>query len=334
MTESRNKTGYYTVALMALLLLAAIFCPPALFPVPEEPAGETARYENRQEAQYSDAAPHGERRKTLSEQALAEINGIAREMILYYGCYGAKADQKINELLDAISEIDGGEGVAWKTIMERWKYVNDGLKIHTSVPKGLPEDDSLCIVVLGYELNADGSMSGELKGRLKTALRCAQRYPEAFVLCTGGGTARRNKSATEGGVMTEWMISRGIAKDRLLTEDQSKTTTENAVFCHEILRRECPQVDSVLLVTSSYHMPWGVLMFEAEFLRAAQERNTSVIRVVSNCAYPKSSVIYGKGEAMRWQTGGMLELIGEKELADVFYSYRYKSYIRNKKPKL
>ena len=40
-------------------------------------------------------------------------------------------------------------------------------------------------------------MKDELLGRLNVALSCAERYPKAYVLCTGGGTARNSPDATE-----------------------------------------------------------------------------------------------------------------------------------------
>lgn len=69
------------------------------------------------------------------------------------------------------------------------------------LPDGLPDTDELCIVVLGFQLNPDGSMRDELINRLNVALRSAEKYPNAYIVCTGGGTASGNASATEAGEM-------------------------------------------------------------------------------------------------------------------------------------
>ena len=70
-------------------------------------------------------------------------------------------------LIYALSEIDHGKAQAWASIMEYWAYVNEEMVIYPNIlPDGLPKDNSLCIVVLGYQLNNDGTMKRELLGRL------------------------------------------------------------------------------------------------------------------------------------------------------------------------
>ena len=91
------------------------------------------------------------------------------------------------------------------------------------------------LTVLGFELNDDGTMQDELIGRLTVALACAEQYPNAYVICTGGGTAKDNPDVTEGGLMGEWMLEHGLDKDRLIIEDQSHTTAENASNSYDIL---------------------------------------------------------------------------------------------------
>ena len=39
-------------------------------------------------------------------------------------------------------------------------------------------------------------MKDELVNRLTVALRCAEKYPRAYIVCTGGGTAEKNENAT------------------------------------------------------------------------------------------------------------------------------------------
>lgn len=50
------------------------------------------------------------------------------------------------------------------------------------LPDGLPDTDELCIVVLGFQLNPDGSMRDELINRLNVALRSAEKYPNAYIV--------------------------------------------------------------------------------------------------------------------------------------------------------
>lgn len=60
-------------------------------------------------------------------------------------------------------------------------------------PDGLPDTNKHAFVVLGYALNSDGSMQGELKGRCQVAYESAMKYPNAYVVLAGGGTAADNK---------------------------------------------------------------------------------------------------------------------------------------------
>lgn len=115
--------------------------------------------------------------------------------------------------------------------MEYWDYVNTDMNVNVDVlPDGLPNDDSLCITVLGVALNDDGTMKDELVGRLQTALASAQKYPNAYVAVTGGGTAKNNLNATEADQMAAWMIANGLDENRLIVENKSKSTVQNAQF--------------------------------------------------------------------------------------------------------
>lgn len=245
---------------------------------------------------------------------------IIKDAIVYHGCYGEEADAKVAELLAELSAQDKRQGELWTNIMDYWTYVNTGLEVHTdALPADLPADDSMCIVILGFELNPDGSMKDELIGRLNVGLACAQQYPNAYVICTGGGTAKDNPDATEGGMMGAWLLEHGLDEKRLIVEDRSHTTAENASFSYQILCADYPQVNSVAIVSSSYHIGWGSLLFESTFLIAASENGTPEMHVISNCGYPIVNDNYKESEILRWQTGGMLQLIGENELAMQFY---------------
>ena len=98
------------------------------------------------------------------------------------------------------------------------------------------------MVALGFQLNEDGSMKEELIERLKVVLASAQKYPLAHIVCTGGGTAKNKKEATEAGEMAKWLQAQGIDKNRIIVEDKSITTAQNAMFTYELLAEHCPEV--------------------------------------------------------------------------------------------
>ena len=182
------------------------------------------------------------------------------------------------------------------------------LVIHTKkLPEGLPEDDRLALVILGLALNADGSIQEELVERLQVGLDCAAQYPNAWVICTGGGTAKENKDVTEAGQMGEWLLQHGLDAKRLILEDQSLSTIENAEKTLDLLN---PQVSALAIISSDYHVARGSLLFEATALMKKLD-----VHVVSNCASPAPDKVYTNDYLRGWQMYNMLQLIGENELA-------------------
>ena len=140
---------------------------------------------------------------------------LLQQLIRYYLYYQDDAQTDIARVLAELSEIDEAQAETWKKIMDFWSYANDGMEIPTDVlPDGLPEDDSLCIVVLGYALGPYGGIKPELTGRLEVALESAEKYPNAYILCTGGATASRTNKKTEAGQMAGKTRNRGRADHR------------------------------------------------------------------------------------------------------------------------
>ena len=95
-------------------------------------------------------------------------------------------------------------------------------------------------------------------------MSCAETYPNAYVIVTGGGTALDNKEMTEAQAMADWFIRKGLDPDRLIVETRAMTTGQNAQYSCEILMAEYPQVKNLLLVTSDYHMQMAWLLFSEE----------------------------------------------------------------------
>ena len=119
---------------------------------------------------------------------------IIEELAVYYGTYGEKADRKVQDLLKELRLVSTDEAIRWEKIMELWASAEKQTLNYDLLPDGLPDTDELCLVVLGFQLNPDGSMREELIHRLETALACAEKYPNALIVCTGGGTASENSS--------------------------------------------------------------------------------------------------------------------------------------------
>lgn len=228
----------------------------------------------------------------IAFSASAEARDIEEKlenMILYYGLYGSQAEGEIERLLNEIRQIDEKAADKYKRIFDYWHYTNETMPVNPNIlPDGLENTDKMCIVVLGYRLNSDGSMKNELIGRLKVALACAQKYPDACILCTGGDTASGNKKATEAGQMAKWLKKQGIPEERILTEKQAQTTVGNAIYSIDKLRKERPDVRTIAIVSSSYHVPRGCLLFQISCELSNDLPGNEKLQVISNAAYQTS----------------------------------------------
>ena len=232
---------------------------------------------------------------------------LIERIVVSYAADQARDEQAISVL----SSVDPVLGEKWGRIMELWEApapVND------SLPDSLMQDDSLCLVALGFQLNPDGTMRDELIERLKVLLRASEQYPNAMIVCTGGGTAADDPSATEAGRMAEWLAAQGVDSARVIVEDHSVTTAQNAIYTYDILEERYPQVKQIAIISSDYHITTGVLLFGAEAIL-----RDSAIEVVSNAAWHAPS---GTLSTM-FQAGALIELSGDAETAFEIYYETY-----------
>jgi uncharacterized SAM-binding protein YcdF (DUF218 family) len=113
-------------------------------------------------------------------------------------------------------------------------------------------DSDVNTIRQGYELNRSGD-------RFVEALRLALAYPEAQVLISGGGSVLAADLETEATAGARLFAAFGIPPDRLILEDNSRTTGENVQRIRELVS-PAPG-DTWLLVTSAFHMPRSVGLF-------------------------------------------------------------------------
>ncbi|HAS6188205.1 TPA: YdcF family protein [Vibrio vulnificus] len=113
------------------------------------------------------------------------------------------------------------------------------------------------IVTLGYALNPDGSMHDILLERLETTLAMAKANPEALIILTGG-VPQNHK--TEGKLMADWLIERGISANRIIEENYATSTVDNALFSAYALARH--GVKHATIISSASHVRRGQTLFE------------------------------------------------------------------------
>ena len=240
------------------------------------------------------------------EDPKAAAQSRIERIVVSYAADGTRDEQA----LAGLAALDPSLGEKWTRIMDLWEAP---VAVNEELPDDLPEDDSLCLVGLGFQLNPDGTMREELIERLKVMLAASLKYPHALIICTGGGTAADDPSATEAGRMAEWLEAQGVDPSRLIVEDRSLTTAQNAVYSFDILAERCPQVKQIAIISSDYHIATGTLLFGAEGILRDSET-----AVVSNAAWHAPN---GTLSAM-FQAGALIELSGDTETAfEIYYEH-------------
>ncbi|MCI0768119.1 YdcF family protein [Bacillus sp. TL12] len=78
-------------------------------------------------------------------------------------------------------------------------------------------------------------MSQTLIERLKIGLATAKQYPNSKIIVSGG---LPEQGITETDAMSKWLISKGINKDRIILENKSMDTIENASSPCQFLKKK------------------------------------------------------------------------------------------------
>lgn len=121
------------------------------------------------------------------------------------------------------------------------------------------------IIVLGGAIDTDQTADRpniELNSaaeRVVAMLELARRYPRARVVFTGGSANLLPDSAPEAPAAQNLMVAFGEHHDRLIIEDKSRTTYENAIYTKTLVAPK--PGEQWLLVTSAFHMPRSVGAF-------------------------------------------------------------------------
>jgi uncharacterized SAM-binding protein YcdF (DUF218 family) len=105
----------------------------------------------------------------------------------------------------------------------------------------------------GYEVNRGGDRF------IETAV-LALRHPEARVVVSGGDGSLVLAGEGDGDTAPRLLTALGVARDRLILENKSRDTFENAVFTRQLVTPK--PGETWLLVTSAFHMPRSMALFE------------------------------------------------------------------------
>lgn len=121
------------------------------------------------------------------------------------------------------------------------------------------------VLMLGGAFNAGLSqarggiaMNGGAE-RIFAFMELSRRFPQARLAFAGGNGSLAPGRPTEAELLTRALAQAGFADPRLVLEDRSRSTWENALLLREVVRPE--PGERWLLVTSAWHMPRAIGSF-------------------------------------------------------------------------
>ncbi|MBX9774904.1 MAG: YdcF family protein [Xanthobacteraceae bacterium] len=121
------------------------------------------------------------------------------------------------------------------------------------------------MVVLGGALSPDVSHArdtvalNEAAERLTTVAELARRYPDARIIFSGGSGAVLFAERPEAEFALRLLERLGVPRGRVIAEDKSRNTVENARFSRELAQPK--PGERWVLVTSAYHLPRAIGIF-------------------------------------------------------------------------
>lgn len=139
------------------------------------------------------------------------------------------------------------------------------LPLERSHPPAPPLGEVAGILVLGGSEDVEPALAWGLPlandagDRLIAAAALARRFPEAPVLLIGGSGALLGAAVPEARLSQRVLLDLGVAPERLLLEERSRTTAENAAFSLPLA--PAGRSGSWVLVTSAFHMPRAMATF-------------------------------------------------------------------------
>lgn len=122
-----------------------------------------------------------------------------------------------------------------------------------SCAKEGPAENADYVIILGAKVNGE-TPSLEFSRRISTAADYLKENPASAAIATGGKGYDENIAESKAALYR--LLALGIDAGRIFTEERSTSTEENLQFAADVIRQRGgdPQKDSVVIVSSSFHL--------------------------------------------------------------------------------
>ncbi|UVI27694.1 YdcF family protein [Paenibacillus spongiae] len=168
-----------------------------------------------------------------------------------------------------------------------------------SPPNPLPKADAA--IVLGAAL-WDNEPSPGLQERLDHALKLYKQGTVSNLILTGG-LDHNGSTLTEAEGMRDYLLAKGVPADRMVLENDARSTYENLLFSKPIAQRN--GWESLIIVTHDYHAPRSADI--AEFIGYKDTVTSGFKSKVLSSAYNESREVLA---FTKWKLDAFLMLIG------------------------
>ena len=127
----------------------------------------------------------------------------------------------------------------------------EGLIVARSFHRAEPDADY--VIVLGSQMRKDGP-SMDFAARLSAAAEYLKDNPRSIAIICGAKGRNEPVSEAEGG--RAYLLRKGIAKERIICEDQSYTTSENIENAGKLLKEKKGDLSEIkiVIVSGYYHL--------------------------------------------------------------------------------
>lgn len=105
-------------------------------------------------------------------------------------------------------------------------------------------------IVLGNRMNDDRSLSKFMIERLEMAFVVNQKFNPDYIIVSGG-IANPTAGISEASSMKQYLVEKGIEENKIIMEDQSMTTRENALYSIPIAKKL--NAETIIVVSSIDH---------------------------------------------------------------------------------
>ncbi len=123
------------------------------------------------------------------------------------------------------------------------------------------------VVVLGAPPLAPGVPGPVLERRVRHGIAVLRGRGATFLVLSGGTVGA---PPAEAEIMRAMVLDHGIAADRIVIEDRSRNTFENALYTGLIMRRRGWR--RMIVVTDAFHMPRTLFVYRRLGLRVSGDR--------------------------------------------------------------